>query len=141
MPSMSLIQINHHPTRRQLAVFGLTWLVFFAILASGVTSRGGSPTASMTLWAAALIVPGIGWVSPEFLRWVYLGMSYLALPIGLVVSHVVLAVVWYLVFTPVGLLMRLVGYDPLDRRFDRDAPTYWVARAPMRDVRRYFRQF
>ncbi len=37
--------------------------------------------------------------------------------------------------------MRVVGYDPMDRRFDRDAETYWIAREPDDDVKRYFRQF
>jgi hypothetical protein len=45
------------------------------------------------------------------------------------------------VFTPIGLFFRLIGRDPLHRRFQPEADTYWVGRRPATDVRRYFRQF
>ena len=79
---------------------------------------------------------------PGLMRMVFLGMSYLTWPIGFVVSHVVLALVYYLVLTPIGLLMRLFGYDSMKRRFDPEAPSYWVERpAAGFDIRRYLRQF
>ena len=53
----------------------------------------------------------------------------------------VVAAIYYLVFTPVGLLLRLVKGDPLERRLDRSASTHWAKRPPTGDVRRYFRQF
>jgi hypothetical protein len=59
-----------------------------------------------------------------------------------VVSHVVLAIVYYLVVTPIGLVMRLVGYDAMKRRFDGEATTYWVHRPDnAADAKSYFRQF
>ena len=58
-----------------------------------------------------------------------------------VVSRVVLAAIFYVVVTAVGIVMRVIGYDPLARRIDRDAPSYWVAREPVDDVERYFRQY
>jgi len=36
------------------------------------------------------------------------------------------------VMTPIGLLMRLAGRDPLDRRLG-DRPSYWIARGPLED--------
>jgi hypothetical protein len=73
---------------------------------------------------------------------VFLGMSYAAWPIGFVVSHVILALVYYLVFTPVGLAMRIFRYDPMNRRFDDAAQSYWVVRDPAATPpKRYFRQF
>ena len=46
-----------------------------------------------------------------------------------------------LLFTPIGLAMRLVGRDPLRRRFDRQASTYWIKRPEQDETGRYFRQF
>jgi hypothetical protein len=57
------------------------------------------------------------------------------------VSHLLLLVVYYLVLTPIGLLMRLIGYDPLQRRFDRSAQSYWTPHDPAADDARYFKQF
>lgn len=43
-------------------------------------------------------------------------------------GRVAMAVVFFGVLTPVALVMRLSGRDPLRRRFDRDAASYWLAR-------------
>ena len=138
---MRLIRIDPNPSRRQLAVFAAIWLVFFSIIGWMVLGRSGSLPWAIGICCLAVGVPVIGWIAPPFLRIVYLGMAYAAFPIGFVVSHVMLAVVYYLVLTPTGLLMRLFGYDPMNRRFDPDAETYWVPRETEQDVKRYFRQF
>ncbi len=62
-------------------------------------------------------------------------------PIGLVISYVILAATYYLVLTPIGLVLRLFGYDPMHRRFDREAKTYWVPREEDANTDRVFRQF
>jgi hypothetical protein len=47
-----------------------------------------------------------------------------------IVSPIVLGVLFFLVFTPLGLAMRLFGGDPLRLRFQPDAPSYWIERSP-----------
>ncbi len=139
---MSVIQINRDPSRRQLNQFGFIWLGFLVFFGVVAWFKFGNQGLAKGLWVAALVVPVIGWLVPAFMRLVFLGMSYLAWPIGFVVSHVILAAVYYLVLTPVGLVMRVVGYDPMKRRFDREAPSYWIARDPAgAEAKRYFRQF
>jgi hypothetical protein len=49
--------------------------------------------------------------------------------------------VWYLVFAPIGLLLRLAGYDPLGRRFEPKRDSYWTPHAGQRPMQRYFRQY
>jgi hypothetical protein len=137
---MSLIRIEHNPTRRQLNAFGLIWLVFFGVLGGVVASRGGSTVAAGGWWVAAVVVPAIGWLAPRFMRIVYLGMAYAAYPLGFAISHVLLAAVYYLVLTPTAMVMRVLGYDPMSRRFDPSAESYWVPREAEKDVTRYFRQ-
>jgi membrane protein required for beta-lactamase induction len=43
-------------------------------------------------------------------------------------ARIILTVVFYLILTPVGLVRRLMGYDPLNRRLDPNAATYHVPR-------------
>ena len=139
---MSVVQINTDPTRRQLNQFGFIWLGFVAFFGVIAFFKLGNPLLARGLWVAAVVVTVVGWIFPRFMRWVFLGMSYLAFPIGFVVSHVVLAVVYYLVLTPIGLLTRLFGYDSMKRRFDPEAKSYWVGRSTAAvDSKRYFRQF
>ncbi len=49
------------------------------------------------------------------MRWVYIGWMILAFPIGWTVSQVMLAVMFFGLFTPIGLVFRLIGRDPLHR--------------------------
>ena len=53
----------------------------------------------------------------------------------------ILAVVYYLVLFPIGLILRLRGYDPMQRRFDRSAKSYWTPREQEEGTERYFKQF
>lgn len=139
---MSVVQINRQPTRRQLNQFGLIWMGFVALAGLIAIMKFELHDLARVLWSAAVLVPLIGWLFPPFMRWVFLGMSYLGWPIGFVVSHVVLAIVYYLVLTPIGLMTRLFGYDSMKMRFDRDAATYWTERPPSAGAaKRYFRQF
>jgi hypothetical protein len=135
------MHVNFRPSRRELVLFGAVWLVFFGAAGGLVVWRGGPWTAGAALWAAAALVPAIGWAAPGFMRIVYVGMACAAFPIGLVVSLLALTGVYYLVFTPIGLALRVCGYDPMGRRFDASADSYWVPRPSEEKPDRYFRQF
>ena len=139
---MAVIEINRNPTRRQLNQFGFIWLGFLVLFGAIARFKLDAPNLALGLWVAALVVPVVGWLIPSVMRAVFLGMSYAAWPIGFVVSHVILALVYYLVFTPVGLAMRIFGYDPMKRGFDESVSSYWVTRDPAAaETKRYFRQF
>ena len=136
---MSLIHINKNPKGRQLVVFAVAWLLILA--ASGLIWWGrGRHTAAEVLWALSAAVPLVGAAYPPALKGVYLGLSYATYPIGFVVSHCVLALLYFLVLTPVGLTMRLLGHDPLSRKFDPGARTYWVPRGKKGEPGSYFNQ-
>ncbi|MHC4401165.1 MAG: SxtJ family membrane protein [Planctomycetota bacterium] len=136
-----LVRIDPNPSRRRLAVFGVLWLVFLGLVGGGVLHLTGSVPAAAAVWTLAAVVPAVGWLAPAFMRIAYLGLAYLSYPFALALSHLVLATIYYLVLTPIGLLMRLFGYDPMNRRLDERAATYWHPREKAENVGRYFRQF
>jgi hypothetical protein len=96
---------------------------------------------SQALWGLAAVVFVVGLVAPAVMRPIFVGWMVAAYPIGWTVSHAILAVTFYLVLTPIGLVLRLMGHDPLRRSFDPSAETYWVPHNPGGDPSRYFRQF
>ena len=138
---MKLIEIDHNPSSRQLHVFGFIWLLFFAMVGGVLLKSGSSALVAILVWGIAMMVPAVGWIVPGFMRFIYVGMAYAAFPIGFVVSHLIMVVVYYLVLTPIGLVMRLLGYDPMNRHFDASADTYWCPREQDNSLDTYFRQF
>jgi multisubunit Na+/H+ antiporter MnhG subunit len=136
---MSLIRINKNPSGRQLIVFGVAWLGILGVWGWTSLARG-RPHAATVLWTLSVGVPLLGAVYPRALKGVYLGLSYATYPIGIVVSHGVLALLYFLVLTPVGLTMRMFRYDPLARKFDPKAQSYWTPRDKKRTAESYFNQ-
>ena len=137
-----LIRIERNPTGRQLAFFGLLWAIFFGIVAFLVWSRTEAQTAAKVIGGMAVGVPLAGLVFRPILRWAWIVLTYAAFPIGWVISHVILAFVYYLVLTPIGLIMRfLVRRDPMHRRYDPEAESYWLPHDRPEAMERYFRQF
>lgn len=139
---MALIEINWKPTKRELQQFGGIWFPAFLLLAGWFAFRRlESQTAAAILWSAAVLVVPLGWLAPGLFRHLFVGWMCAAWPIGWVVSHMILAVTYYLVLTPIGLILRLTGHDPLKRRFEREATTYWVPHRERPGAEHYFRQF
>jgi len=139
---MALIDVDWKPGRRELRQFALLFFVFAVGFGTFVHFfKDWPPLVSQALWAAGVLMGLIGLVFPPAARPVYIVMMALALPIGLVVSSVLMTLIYYLVLTPIGLVMRLVGYDPLRRGLDPAASSYWIERTPPESVQRYFRQY
>lgn len=136
-----MIEINWNPDRKELRVFSVLWLLFFCLVAGLIYARTGSGVAAGTIGGAALLADLLGLCFPRFMRLMYVGWMLAVFPIGWVVSHVAIAVVYYLVLTPIGLVMHLSGRDALGRVWDRSAESYWQPHEDPDDPERYFRQF
>lgn len=136
-----MIKINKDMTKSQLRTTGLLLLLFMGLIGALARFRFGAPTVAWVLWGAGVALAAVYYAVPSTRRPIYLGWMYAVYPIGWVASHVILGVVFYLVVTPVGLIVRLVGSDPMTRRIDRAAASYWVRREGPIDRARYFRQF
>jgi hypothetical protein len=56
----------------------------------------------------------------------YWGWMVFAMALGFVNTRILLTLFFYLVLTPIGLLLRLFGKDPLHLSLDSKAKTYWT---------------
>jgi saxitoxin biosynthesis operon SxtJ-like protein len=124
----------------ELRRFGLTVGTAFAVL-GGVSWWRGHHTPPLVLWtlAVALIVPGL--VVPAALGPVQRGWMRFGHAVGEVNSRILLTVVFYVVFAPVGFVLRRIR-DPLDRSLAGPRESGWMKRAPAPvDRARYERQF
>jgi hypothetical protein len=139
---MALIELRLDPSRRELRLFAGVWFpLFFALLSGLVWHRTGSLPAAAALGGSALALAAVGLAAPGFARLLYVGMLYAVYPIGWTVSTLILASIYYLLITPLGLAMRAVRRDALRLRRARDAESHWVAYRPPERAERYFGQF
>ena len=139
---MSLVEINWRPNHKELRNFGIIALVASIVLSLLLYLLKDIGIKWIT------IIIGIGFViflssiiSAKLTRLIYVGLILVTLPIGWIVSFILLAFFYFLLLTPLGLFFRLVGRDPLCRKFDSAADSYWIPRRPPDILDRYFHQF
>ncbi len=113
-----MIELNLNPSKRDLRIFSLAALVFLAFVGWVVWRKSGSATAGGTVVAVGVLLATLGLSVPRAVRPVFIALMIINYPIGWVVTHVVMALIFYLVVTPLGVIMRLSGRDPMERRFD-----------------------
>jgi Saxitoxin biosynthesis operon protein SxtJ len=108
--------------------FGVVFAVVFLIVAllpllhSGAV-RWWSVGVSAAFAVVAFTVPSILAVPNRL--WMKFGLL-----LAKIVSPIALGILFYLVFTPIGLLMRLSGKDPMRLKADPNAKSYWIDREP-----------
>ena len=120
MPSKSEIKISSNRN------FGLVFFVVFLIFSFWPLTYDGS----IRIWLAiiSLIFLILGLVNSKLLTplnklWFKFGII-----LGAVIAPIVMGVVFFLVITPIGLTMRIMGKDILRKRYDKKKETYWIKR-------------
>lgn len=106
--------------------FGLTVGIAFLVLA-GLTAWRGKHTAPLVLSVLGATFVLAGLVLPTRLGPVQRAWMGAAHAISKVTTPIFLSVIYFVVITPAGFVMRLLGRKPLEP--PRDAATYWVTRA------------
>ena len=102
----------------------------------------GRPNVSLALWTAATVMVGSGLLAPAALRPVFRVWMKFAHAMGWFNTHLLLVLLYFLIFTPMGLVMRLFRPDPLQRKIEKERPSYWKIRERSDFVKeQYERQF
>jgi hypothetical protein len=141
-----MMKIDLKPKPGVLAQFAVVALVGLPLIAMLVLRLCG-------VWSwthpAFLVAIGVGLVQlvahaigvKQLTLALYVVLTVLAFPIGFVLSHVLMASIYYLVITPIGLVFRLVGRDAMGKKLDPAAKTYWHDRGPARPAASYFKLY
>jgi hypothetical protein len=138
---MALLELKLRPSERDLRWFGLIMLLFFGLLATVVWWKSGATGVPGVLVTTGAALCCVYYLVPPLRRLLYVGWMRAVFPIGWVVSHALIGLVYYGILTPVGWALRLSGHDPMHRKLLRNAQTYWVERRDGEEPARYFRQF
>jgi len=108
--------------------FGVVFAAVFLIIAAWPLLSGGG----LRWWAVivAALFAAIAMAKPSLLSGLNRQWLKLGLLLGKIVSPVALGLLFYGVITPIGLVFRLAGKDPLRLKYDRGAESYWIRREP-----------
>jgi len=108
--------------------FGIVFTVFFTFVGLWPL-RGGGP---VRWWAVAIAAPFLitALACPAVLRPLNAAWMKLSLLLAKVVNPIVMGLLFFVAVTPIALLMRLFGKDPLRLSFDARAASYWIQRQP-----------
>jgi hypothetical protein len=107
---------------------GLVFATVFAIIGIVPWFTQGSPhwwavIVAGAFAAVALVFPSL--LAPLNKFWTWLGLV-----LHKIVSPLVLGIMFFVVITPMGVVMRLLGKDPLRLQFDKSILSYWLDRTP-----------
>ncbi len=133
--------IQFRPPDKMLRQFGGLWVLFFGGMAAWQWLWRDRPTAGLVLAVLALTIGPMGLVFPKLIRPIYVTWMVLAFPIGFVISNLLLALLFYGLFTPVALFFRITGRDPLARRRRPEGESYFIPKTTPSDPRLYLRQY
>jgi hypothetical protein len=110
--------------------------LLLGLLRTGMISTKFFPVAGVGFALGVVL-----WFIPQIARPFYLAWYFIACCIGIVLSNVLFALFFYVVFTPTGWLLRMFRRDTMNRPLDRQSKTYWQEVENVVDPESYFRQF
>jgi polyferredoxin len=117
---------NIHSDKPTLRKFGIGLFVLLAVFGAISYWKGGA--AYNYLFPTAVAALAVALIIPIALKYIYLPWMALATVIGWVMTRLILITLFFLILTPISLIMRLAGKDLLDEKLQPHRQSYWVPR-------------
>lgn len=133
-------EINKNPSAKELIKFGATFLGGMAVIGLLYYFVFHNEPLAKGLWVAGGVVFALSFI-PPVARVLYIFWMGLGITMGLVTSPIILALVFLLLVTPVGLIFKLIQRDAMKRKMDKGAATYWEEYKETEDPATYVKQF
>ena len=135
-----MIAIQWNPSTKQLRQFAGIWFpAFCGLVGWSIGQKTGHWSEVEIGWVLAGLLSVGGLVLPALIRPIFVGLILLTFPIGWVVSHLLLGLIFYGVVTPIGLILRISGHDPLQLK-KPSGNSVWKTSVGKTDATRYLRQ-
>ncbi|MEP7340314.1 MAG: SxtJ family membrane protein [Acidobacteriota bacterium] len=130
MSTMAINEVSRAENRK------FAWTMAGALSVFGaVTLYRGGQRLPLSLFIVAGLFLSSGLVWPAVLTPVYKAWMKFALVLGWINTRIFLGLFFYLVITPVSLVMKLVKRDALKRKLDRSCSSYWQSRKAMKPAK------
>ena len=117
--------------------FGLVFFIVFLIVGLWPLTYENPIRIWLVIISMVFLILGLmnsKLLTPLNKLWFKFGMI-----LGAIVAPVVMGVVFFLVITPIGLFMQIIGKDLLKKRYDKKKATYWIIRGkPVSTMKQQF---
>jgi uncharacterized membrane protein (DUF485 family) len=133
-------EINKNPSAKELIKFGATFLGGMAVIGLLYYFVFHNQPLAKGLWIAGAVVFVLSFI-PPVARVLYILWMGLGITMGLVTSPIILALVFLVLITPVGLFFKLIQRDTMKRKMDKGAESYWEEYKETEDPATYVKQF
>ncbi|MCX6912822.1 MAG: SxtJ family membrane protein [Verrucomicrobiota bacterium] len=140
-------EVNWNPGPQERRKFALSLVIGFPCIAvvllllGWLRGKGWNLPLAAEVGGGGLAVGLLLLALPQIARPIYVGWYFVACCIGTVVGNLALGIVFFVLVTGLGLLMRALGRRPVRKTFDKRAATYWQDPEQVDDPNRYYRQF
>ena len=135
-----MIAIQWNPSTKQLRQFAGIWFpAFCGLVGWSIGQKTGHWSEVEIGWVLAGLLSVGGLVLPALIRPIFVGLILLTFPIGWVVSHLLLGLIFYGLVTPIGYILRISGHDPLQLK-KPGGNSIWKTSVGKTDATRYLRQ-
>jgi len=126
--------------RKSLRQFGITMAIAFFIITLIILMRHKHSVIPTSIISITFLILAL--TLPALLKPIYIFWMRLAFVLGWINTRLILFILFYLFFAPVGLVMRLFKVDLLDRKIEKNKDSYWRKKEKMEfNPSNYERQF
>ena len=123
---MATINTEQAPKQLSNRAFGLIFAVIFLVIALWPLINGASPRTWALIIVALFALPAI--LYPSVLTPLNAAWVKFVLFMHKIVNPILMGLIFFLTVLPTGLMLKLFGKDPMRRKFDANATTYWQQR-------------
>lgn len=129
-------------TQKELRNFGLLFGIVFTGIGLYQLYADTAETARLVLWILGALFLIAGATVPAALKPLHAGWMKFAFVLGWINTRIIITLIFYLVMTPIGFIMRIIKGDLLAEKLDKNKSSYWDAIEPVESVKEHCeRQF
>jgi len=113
--------------------FGLLFFIVFFIIAFW-SFRGNIEQIKIWSIGLSIIFLILGLINSKLLTPLNKSWHYLGIILGIIVSPIVMGLIYFLVVSPIGFIMRLIGKDLLKLKYDKSIKSYWINKEKLKST-------
>ena len=140
---MSIVSINWSPSGKEIKGFGRSMLIGFGIIGAVFFFFFDHTKTAMGLWIFGVLAFAFSYLVPKLALLIYYPWMGVSFVMGSIISYLIVAFIFFILITPVAIIFKIIGRDPLSLKVEKSAGSYWiqVKRTKPYNVKTYEAQF